>query len=127
VPTSGRGAVRFASVSETTTSRQAAAATLGLLSAKWQFPERPLVLISLDARPVAGVDYLEASASAHWFVRWAEDPRGGPPPPELALVSLATQVPEEVDANESLRVLVLDTAIKAAADQLHVDLASAPA
>lgn len=89
-------------------------AGVGLLRASWHFPEHPLVRIVLGDQTVAEADYLEGSASAHWFVRWHDHPVVTDTPPEIALANLAAQVPEDVDADERLRVLVLESALRAA-------------
>lgn len=104
-----------------TTRRESTIPALGQLAADWRFPERPLVPITLDGKPVASADYLEASASAHWFIRWEPHPRVPEHEGEIALSTLAGQVPEDIDVDEGLRVGVLDTALRAAASQLHVN------
>jgi hypothetical protein len=85
----------------------------GSIVADWRWPDKPLVRVCHEGRELAVVDYLPASAATHWFLKWtAQDvPQEGPS--ELALTSLVTRVPEEVDGDESLRAVVLDTALEA--------------
>ena len=90
---------------------------VGQLSGVWCFPDRPLVRILLDNEPLASADYLEASASTHWFVRW-EDHEQASPQGEIALPTLAGQVPEDAARDESFELAVLEAALSAVASQL---------
>lgn len=88
------------------------------LRADWRWPDRPLVEVRLDGTVIASVDYLPASASAHWFVRW-ENPSVSRAGAELLpLIPLAARVPEEAEEDEGTRLLVLDAAVEATATGL---------
>jgi hypothetical protein len=88
------------------------------ISAKWCWPEVPLARVRVDDREVAVVDYLPASAAAHWYLRWASRDTGAEGPDVLPLISLVTRVPEEVDGDDDMRATVLDTALEAVANRL---------
>ncbi len=64
------------------------------------------------------VDYLPASASAHWYLRWASRDIGADGPDILPLISLVTREPEEVDGDDDMRATVLDTALEAVTNRL---------
>jgi hypothetical protein len=84
------------------------------LEARWQFPASPLIVLELDGRPFATVDYSEASASSHWALRLRVAGREI----AIALPSLAVWIPEELDDDVTLRVVALDHALAAGADRL---------
>lgn len=88
------------------------------ISAEWRWPEVPPARVRVDDREVAVVDYLPASAAAHWYLRWASDDIAAGGPDVLPLISLVTRVPEEVDGDDDIRATVLDTALEAAANRL---------
>jgi hypothetical protein len=81
------------------------------ITAEWCWPDTPLARIRLDGREVATVDYLPASASAHWVLTWISEELATDGPKQLPLMPLVTRVPEEVDAERSLRAAVLDIAL----------------
>jgi hypothetical protein len=72
----------------------------------------------VDGREVATVDYLPASASAHWVLTWTSGEIAADGPAHLPLMPLVTSVPEEVDADESLCAAVLDIALDGAEARL---------
>src|SRR5665213_69367 len=76
------------------------------ISAEWCWPEVPLARVRVDDREVAVVDYLPASAAAHWYLRWASRDIGADGPDVLPLISLVTRVPEEVDGDDDMRATV---------------------
>ena len=84
----------------------------GTLMAEWRFPESPLIPLDLGNQRLAVVDYSPASASAHWFLRWS-DPLLASAHAEVAITTLAGQVPEDADTDEALRIAVLDAALLA--------------
>ena len=88
------------------------------VTADWHGPAHPLVDVRLDGVTIAKVDYLEASASAHWFLRWCGDPSAAHGPVELPLMPLATHVPEEAEEDADIRAAILDAAVEAAANEL---------
>jgi hypothetical protein len=89
------------------------------LTAEWRWPDHPVVDVRLTGAVIAVVDYLPASASAHWFLRWTGgESRGALGGAPLPLTPLATRVPEEADEDAGMRTFVLDTAVEAAANQL---------
>lgn len=97
------------------------------ISAQWCWPDVPLVRINADGREVATVDYLPASASAHWVLSWTSAEVGADGPARLPLMALVTRVPEEVDADESLCAAVLDIALDGAKARLTGRTARHPA
>ncbi len=103
---------------ETQLSSDVDAAMLGpgphRLSAAWRFPTSPLVEIRLDDRVLASVDYLPASASAHWFLTMRDADSESP----IAVPALASRVPEEVDSDAALQRSVLDESALSAASRL---------
>jgi hypothetical protein len=88
------------------------------VTAVWRWPDHPLVEVFLDDSAIAVVDYLPASASAHWYLRWTGDPRPAHGLNDLPLLPLATRVPEEAEEDSAMRAAVLDAAIEAAANKL---------
>jgi hypothetical protein len=86
--------------------------------AEWRWPEVPLARVRVDDREVAVVDYLPASAAAHWYLRWTSSDCGADGPDVLPLMALVTRVPEEVDGDDDMRANVLDTALEAVANRL---------
>jgi hypothetical protein len=88
------------------------------LTAHWRWPDHPIVDVGLDGSTIAVVDYLPASSSAHWFLRWPGELKVAPAFTVLPIISLATRVPEEVDGDDKVRAAVLDIAIEAVANQL---------
>jgi hypothetical protein len=89
------------------------------LTAEWVWPDKPLVHLYLDSEPVAFVDYLPASASAHWFLRWAgEDVHRARGAADLPIITLAGHVPEEAEREESMLATALDEALSATAAEL---------
>ncbi len=88
------------------------------LSAEWCWPDKPLVVVRLDSEPAAAVDYLPASASAHWFLKWTAEVSRAQLGDELPIIALASHVPEEAEEDENLRAAILDAALAAAAAQL---------
>ena len=89
-----------------------------VLRADWCWPEQPLVRVLVEDCEAAVADYLPASATAHWFLRWRSGTIAAEGPELVPLMSLATHVPEEVDGDETLRVVVLDTVLEAVASRL---------
>jgi hypothetical protein len=88
------------------------------ITAEWRWPTHPLVQVHLDATRVAVVDYLEGSASSHWFLRWTGEPAGPHGAAELPLLPLATHVPEEAEEEAGMRAVILDAAVEAAVNKL---------
>jgi hypothetical protein len=86
--------------------------------ADWLWPDRPLVRVRVDDQEVATVDYLPASATAHWFLKWTSNELVVEDPNPLPLMPLVAMVPEEVDGDENIRAAVLDTALEAVANRL---------
>jgi hypothetical protein len=86
--------------------------------ADWLWPDRPLVRVRVDYQEVATVDYLPASATAHWFLKWTSNELVVEDPNPLPLMPLVAMVPEEVDGDENIRAAVLDTALEAVANRL---------
>jgi hypothetical protein len=86
--------------------------------ADWLWPDRPLVRVRVDDQEVATVDYLPASATAHWFLKWTSNELVVEESNPLPLMPLVAMVPEEVDGDESIRAVVLDTALEAVANRL---------
>ena len=70
------------------------------------------------SNPSRTADYLPASASAHWFLRWTGNPQPAHRPSDLPLLSLVSQVPEEAEEDARMRAAVLDAAAEAAASEL---------
>jgi hypothetical protein len=89
-----------------------------VLRANWCWPDRPLMRVLIDDRELAVADYLPASAAAHWFLRWRSGDVAPEGPELLPLMPLATHVPEEVDGDESMRAVALDTVLEAVASRL---------
>jgi hypothetical protein len=81
------------------------------LIAYWEFPASPPIRIERDGTTIAGINYLPASASYHWYLALsgAED-LGADGVPLTALVS---RVPEEVDADRDLCAATLGAALEA--------------
>jgi hypothetical protein len=89
------------------------------LTAQWRWPDHPLVHVHLDSQTVAAVDYLPASATAHWHLRWLDDQvLRAHPANALAIMPLAGHVPEEADADSAMLAFVLDEAAAAVAAEL---------
>lgn len=86
--------------------------------ADWCWPDKPLVRVRVDGEEVATVDYLPASATAHWFLRWTSQTLAVEGPELLPLVPLVAVVPEEADSDDGFRAAVLDVAIEAVASRL---------
>jgi hypothetical protein len=97
---------------------QGIASEIHELSAEWCWPDAPLVALRLNSELVALADYLPASASAHWFLRWTADTPRARPATELPIMSLAGHVPEEAEEDETMLAAVLDAAIGAATAEL---------
>jgi hypothetical protein len=91
--------------------------TTHLIEAGWQWPVAPAVTVRIDGGELAAVEYLLASASAHWILHWIGTPGSGEPR-QLPLIALAGKVPEEVDPDPTLQAAVLDLALDAVTELL---------
>jgi len=83
------------------------------LVATWGFPCSPLIQVELDGNSAPHGDYMEHSSSARWAISWDDAPRR-----PLALIPLATFVPEEVDRDHALRTFAMEVALEATAQHL---------
>jgi hypothetical protein len=88
------------------------------IRAEWCWPDSPAIAVLLDGELFASADYLAASASAHWFLRWTRDAIPSHEPVKFPLLALATRVQEELDEDDAMRAASLDTVIEAAASGL---------
>jgi hypothetical protein len=87
------------------------------LDAAWQFPEAPVIVVSVNDAALAAVYYSEASATAHWSLSWIQ-PQLAEAFPPIGLTILASQVPDDADVDEALRVYMLEVALQAVKAQL---------